>query len=302
MTETVPAGLARYRSLVPDWDEFLAACERPLPTDLRANTLRICPDDLRNRLERKGISLKSFAWEPTYFRATKPVGATVEHWAGLFYLQEVVQSVPVAALDPQPGELVLDLCAAPGGKATDIAARMQNRGCLIANEPNGRRQQALLANVNRIGAWNIAISEYRGQDFPTGDGFDRVLVDAPCSAEGTLRKEPSLQGGALPSAIRRLAGIQQMLILRAFDLLRVGGRLVYSTCTFAPEENEAIVAYLLERRRARVLPICAPFSHASGVTAWEGRTYPSEVSDCVRIYPHHLDSGGGFVARIERLV
>ncbi|MCX6094454.1 MAG: RsmB/NOP family class I SAM-dependent RNA methyltransferase [Candidatus Bipolaricaulota bacterium] len=301
MTPSTPTGLERYRPLIPDWDEFLAACKRPLSTDLRTNTLRINPDDLRDRLLGKGIRVEPFAWEPTYFRTTRTVGATVEHWAGLFYLQEVVQSVPVAALDPQPGELVLDLCAAPGGKATDIAARMRNRGCLVANEPNGRRQQALLANVNRIGAWNIAISEYRGQDFPIGDGFDRVLVDAPCSAEGTLRKEPSLRGGALPSAIRRLAGIQQMLILRAFDLLRVGGRLVYSTCTFAPEENEAIVAYLLERRRARVLPISASFPHASGVTAWGDTAYPSEVSDCVRIYPHHLDSGGGFVARIERL-
>ncbi len=301
MTQAALGDLTRYQSLISNWDEFLAACARPLSTDLRVNTLRICPDDLRSRLERKGISLEPFAWEPTYFRTTRPVGATVEHWAGLFYLQEVVQSVPVAALDPQPGERVLDLCAAPGGKATDIAARMQNRGCLVANEPNGRRQQALLANVNRIGAWNIAISEYRGQDFPIGDGFDRVLVDAPCSAEGTLRKESSLRGGASPSAIRRLAGIQQMLILRAFDLLRVGGRLVYSTCTFAPEENEGVVAHLLERRAARILPISVPFPHASGVTSWGAATYPDEVSDCVRIYPHHLDSGGGFVARIERL-
>ncbi len=301
MMPSTPTGLDRYRPLIPDWDEFLAACERPLSTDLRTNTLHISPDDLRDRLLRKGIHVEPFDWAPTYFRTTESVGATVEHWAGLFYLQEVVQSVPVAALDPQPGELILDLCAAPGGKATDIAARMRNRGCLVANEPNGRRQQALLANVNRIGAWNIAISEYRGQDFPVGDGFDRVLVDAPCSAEGTLRKEPSLRGGALPSAIRRLAGIQQMLILRAFDLLRVGGRLVYSTCTFAPEENEGIVTYLLERRQARVLPISTTFPHASGVTAWGDATYPSEVSDCVRIYPHHLDSGGGFVARVERL-
>ncbi|MDD5263884.1 MAG: RNA methyltransferase, partial [Candidatus Bipolaricaulis sp.] len=134
MTESAVGGLARYQSLIPDWDRFLAACERPLSTDLRVNTLRISPDDLRSRLERSGILLEPFAWEPTYFRATRPAGATVEHWAGLFYLQEVVQSVPVAALDPQPGERVLDLCAAPGGKATDIAARMQNRGCLVANE------------------------------------------------------------------------------------------------------------------------------------------------------------------------
>lgn len=301
MTSPIPVGLDRYRDIIPEWDEFLAACRRPLAVDLRVNTLRIRPEELRARLENQGIPLGRFDWEPTYFRTTQPVGATVEHWAGLYYLQEIVQSVPVAALDPRPGELVLDLCAAPGGKTTDIAARMENRGCLIANEPNGRRQQALLANVNRIGAWNTTVAEYRGQDFPLGDGFDRVLVDAPCSAEGTLRKEPSLQAGASAPAIRRLAGIQAMLILRGFDLLRVGGWLVYSTCTFAPEENEAIVAHLLERRQARILPLSVPFPHACAVTAWDGVRYPKEVAGCLRIYPHHLDSGGGFVARIERV-
>lgn len=301
MTKMAPVGLDRYRSIISEWDEFLAACDRPLPTDLRTNTLRIRPEDLRVRFAHRGIALEPFAWEPTFFRTAQPVGATLEHWAGLFYLQEITQSIPVAALDPQPGELVLDLCAAPGGKTTDIAARMQNRGRLVANEPNGRRQQALLANVNRVGAWNVAISEYRGQDFPLGGGFDRVLVDAPCSAEGTLRKESSLRNGATPSAIRRLARIQEMLVLRGFDLLRVGGRLVYSTCTFAPEENEAIVAHLLERRRARVVRLEPPFPYALGLTSWNGATYPEEVAGCARIYPHHLDSGGGFVARIERL-
>ena len=301
MTQPAATGLERYRPLIPDWDEFLAACRRPLSIDLRVNTLRASPDDLRARLERRGIRLRSFDWEPTYFRTEQPAGATIEHWAGLFYLQEIVQSVPVAVLDPRPGELVLDLCAAPGGKTTDIAARMENRGCLVANEPNGRRQQALLANVNRIGAWNVVVSEYRGQDFPIGDGFDRVLVDAPCSAEGTLRKEPALAQGASLSAVRRLAAIQERLIVRAFDLLRIGGRLVYSTCTFAPEEDEAIVAHLRERRPARVVPVLLPFRHAAGVPAWGPVTYPQAVTGCARIYPHHLDSGGGFVARIERL-
>lgn len=301
MTAPMPVGLDRYRDIIPDWDEFLAACRRPLPVDLRVNTLRIRPEELYARLESRGIPLARFGWEPAYARTTQPVGATVEHWAGLYYLQEIVQSVPVAALDPRPDELVLDLCAAPGGKTTDIAARMENRGCLVANEPNGRRQQALLANVNRIGAWNITISEYRGQDFPLGDGFDRVLVDAPCSAEGTLRKEPSLRAGASAPAIRRLAGVQAMLILRGFDLLRIGGRLVYSTCTFAPEENEAIVAHLLEQRRAKIIPLSVPFPHTSAVTSWDGARYPEEVAGCLRIYPHHLDSGGGFVARIERV-
>ncbi len=300
MISETPHPLDRYRPLIPDWDEFAAACSRPLPTDARVNPLRAEPDSLRARFAARGIRLESFPWDPLSVRASRPIGRTVEHWLGLFYLQETAQSTAVSALDPRPEERILDLCAAPGGKTVDIATRMGNTGVVVANEPNGRRQQALLANINRIGVWNVTVTEFRGQDFPRGEPFDRVLVDAPCSAEGTLRKQASLRDGASPAAIRRLARIQQLLIVRAFDLLRVGGSLVYSTCTFAPEENEAVVSHLLARRDARVTEFCPPFPHATGVKEWDGAVFETEVELCVRIYPHHLDSGGGFVARLER--
>lgn len=301
MTAPAPSRLERYRAIVDDWDAFVAACARPLPTDARINTLRTTPEALRDRLARRGVTVEPSSWDPCVVRSSRPIGRTAEHWLGLFYLQERVQATPVLALDPRPGERVLDLCAAPGGKTIDIALRMQNTGCVVANEPSGRRLQALLTNVNRIGVWNVAVTEYRGQDFPAATSFDRVLVDAPCTAEGTLRKEPSLRSGATDAAVRRLARLQELLIVRAFDRLRPGGVLVYSTCTFAPEENEAVVSHLLRVRPARVLPFAPPFPHAPGVTSWDGTVYPAETDLCVRIYPHHLDSGGGFVARIERL-
>lgn len=290
----------RYRAFVDDWDAFAAACARPLPVDARANTLRTTPDELRARLARRGVAIEPASWDPSLFRASRPIGRTIEHWLGLFYLQERVQSAPILALDPQQDERVLDLCAAPGGKTIDIALRMKNTGCVVANEPSGRRQQALLTNLNRIGVWNVAVTEYRGQDFPSGAPFDRVLVDAPCSAEGTLRKESSLRDGASDAAIQRLARLQKLLIVRAFDRLRPGGTLVYSTCTFAPEENEAVVDHLLRTRDARVVPFAPPFPHAGGLADWEAVTFSPGVDRCTRIYPHHLDSGGGFVARIER--
>ena len=130
--------------------------------------------------------------------------------------------------------------------------------------------------------------------------FDRILVDAPCSAEGTLRKEPSLQDGASPAAIERIARVQKRLIVRAFDLLAADGILVYSTCTFAPEENEAVVAHLLDSRYARILPFAPPIPHCRGLVHWNEHAYPRELERCSRFYPHHLDSGGGFVARIAR--
>jgi NOL1/NOP2/sun family putative RNA methylase len=228
------------------------------------------------------------------------VGSTIEHWLGLLYVQEAVQTLPVIALDPRPGDAVLDLCAAPGGKSTHIAARMGGDGPLVLNEPNGRRQQALLANVNRLGVLNATITGYRGEQFPLRTRFDRVLVDAPCSAEGTLRKEPSLRAGAPKRTIVRLARLQKRLIVRAYDLLRPGGVLVYSTCTLAPEENESVVAHLLRARPARLTPLSLPGETAAGLASWGEETYPAEVRLCARVYPHQFDSGGGFVARFER--
>ena len=293
--------IERYREAIDDWDAFRAATERPMPTVVRTHTDRLSPDRLRKRLECRGIDCEAVPWADAFLRVDRPVGRTIEHWLGMLYIQELVQAVPVLVLDPRPEELVLDLCAAPGGKTTHIAALMKSSGTLIANEPNGRRQQGLLANVNRLGAINVAITEYAGEAFPMSIPFDRILVDAPCSAEGTLRKERSLRHGAAPAAIRRLSALQRRLIVRAYDLLRPGGVLVYSTCTFAPEENEASVAHLLaERPDARLTPVALPFAAAPGLTEWNGTRFSPELTGCARIYPHHLDSGGGFVARIER--
>jgi len=294
--------LDRYKEIIPSWEAFLAACERPLPPVIRTNTLRCAPQALTSRLEAMGVSVDPYPWEPALVRLNRSVSRTLEHWLGLFYVQEATQAVPVLALDPQPGETVLDLCAAPGGKTTHIAARMKNRGTLVANEPNGRRQQALLANINRVGAVNITVTQYRGESFPHGSHFDRVLVDAPCSAEGTLRKQASLRNGATQAAISRLARMQERLILHGFDLLRSDGVLVYSTCTLAPEENEAIVARLLSERDAVVRPPDLHVPACPGLTEWNGTRFPDQLANCRRIYPHHFDSGGGFVARIERAV
>ena len=301
-SERPPNGdiLPRYRSIVPEWDRFLDACRRPLPTVARANTLRIPPEELRWRFAERGITASQLPWESTLLEVDRPVGNTIEHWLGLLYVQEAAQTLPVIALDPQPGEAVLDLCAAPGGKSTHISARMAGDGPLVLNEPSGRRQQALLANVNRLGVLNATITAYRGENFPLRARFDRILVDAPCSAEGTLRKEPSLGSGASKGTIARLARLQKRLIVRAFDLLRPGGVLVYSTCTFAPEENESVVAELLRARPARLAPLFLPCEIAPGLLSWEEEAYPTEMHGCARVYPHQLDSGGGFVARLER--
>jgi len=291
----------RYRPIIDDWDAFLATTQTPLPYVVRANTLKIEPSALQQRFEAAGIAATPHVWNEELFEMANPPGRRIEHWLGLYYAQEAVQTLPVLALDPQPGETTLDLCAAPGGKATYIAARMRNRGTLVANEPSGRRQMSLLANINRLGVLNTMITAYQGENFPMQTKFDRVLVDAPCSAEGTLRKESSLKSGASKGTIARLARLQKRLIVRAFDLLAPGGLLVYSTCTFAPEENEAVVAHLLRNRSAQILPYDIPIETSPGLTGWLDETFPAEIQHCVRVYPHHLNSGGGFLARITRV-
>jgi len=296
-----PTGLDRYREIIPDWQAFRAACARPLPTVLRVNPLRTTRDRLASRLAAQGIDCWPLPWADDLLQTEQEaIGRTMEHWLGCFYVQEAVQSLPVRALDPQPGERVLDLCAAPGGKTTQIAGRIENEGTVVANEPSGRRQPSLLANLNRLGVLNAIVTAYRGESFPMKAAFDRVLVDAPCSAEGTLRKEPSLRDGAALRTVERLAALQRRLILRGYDLLRPGGQLVYSTCTFAPEENEAVVAHLLAARPARIDPPVLPVPWSPGVSHWRGTDYPQQVTRCARIYPHQIDSGGGFLACIAR--
>ncbi len=302
----IPEGsrLWRYKNLIPDWDAFVDTVERAAPASLRVRTGRVSPADLAARLLRQGITTRPWTWDPEILITDcLSIGATLEHWLGLYYVQELTQTVPVRILDPKPDERVLDLCAAPGGKTTQIASRMENQGVLVVNEPSGRRQPALLANLNRLEVVHAIVLGRRGEEFPLGGVFDRILIDAPCSGEGTLRKERSMRVGASQRTIERLSKLQKRLIVRGFDLLRTGGRLVYSTCTFAPEENEAVVAELLRHREhAAIESISLELPHAEGVRQWNGESYPDTVAGTVRLYPQHLDSGGGYVACIRKAV
>lgn len=292
----------RYREILDDWEAFWAALERPLPTVIRTNTLRLDPDALRKRLESKGFDLRPLPWEATCFQVhgAIPIGNTLEHWLGYFYVQEATQLFPAKALNPQPGERILDLCAAPGGKATQIAQLMADEGLVVANDASPKRIQALLANVYRLGTRCVVVTECPGEAFPGEARFDRVLVDAPCSAEGVARRYPHLRKGAALGTIQRLAALQKRLLMRALELVRPGGTVVYSTCTLAPEENEGVVAYVLERGLAELLPYEPPVPHARGLVRFGTLEFGPELKKAVRFYPHHFDSEGGFVAVLRR--
>lgn len=296
--------LDRYRSFIPDWSAFLEASERPEPQVLRVRTGRITPDALRGRLEAQGYRLLPLEGQPAVFQVEagpRPVSHTLEHWLGLLYVQQRSTALAAPALGPLPGERVLDLCAAPGGKTTHAADLMEDRGALVAVEINDNRIRGLLGNSYRLGHTNLLVVEADGRDLPEEALFDRVLVDAPCSGEGTLRR----RSGRPPNQSRRFLGyvvkMQEALLRKAVRVTRPGGTILYVTCTFAPEENEGVVSRVLADAPVELEPLALAVPHAPGLTSFDGQSFDPRLEGAVRIYPHVLDSGGLFLARLRKL-
>ncbi|HUF76267.1 MAG TPA: RsmB/NOP family class I SAM-dependent RNA methyltransferase, partial [Longimicrobiales bacterium] len=296
--------LSRYRSFISEWDAFTAAAARPEPSVLRVRKGRIEEDELRARLERQGFRLSSIEGLPGFHRVDEepfPVSATLEHWDGLIYLQQASTGVAAPELGAAPGERALDLCSAPGGKTTHLAELMDERGCLVASEIDERRIRGLLGNVYRLCHTSIVTVACDGRDFPEGPLFDRVLVDAPCSGEGTLRRRSGDVPNQSASFLGYVRGVQRALLEKAVRLCRPGGTILYVTCTFSPEENEAVVSDVLASGAVELDPLRLDVPHAPGLTSFEGARYDERLEGAARIYPHHLDSGGLFLARLRRL-
>ena len=300
-------GLERYRPLVEDWTAFAESLEAPLPGCVWANRLRIAPASFAELLRAEGLRPEPLAWRPGAFRLPLEVKPGNHWWylAGLGHSQEEVSQLPVSLLDPQPGERVLDLCAAPGGKSAQIVQAMDNRGTLVANDALVGRVRALRANLERLGALNASATVYDGSNYPGAAGrFDRVLVDAPCSGEGMLRKQAAPPGSLGNQRLyQRFARQQLGLLRRAFALCRPGGRIVYSTCTFAPEENELVLDRLLGEADGalRLLDLdCPGFLTRPGITAWQGQRLDPSLARAHRVWPQLNDSGGFFVAVLEK--
>jgi len=302
-----PLEVERYRDLIPDFDRFLEVIRTREPRTLRVNTLRTTPEELRGRLEAKGYGVHDVPHQPEFFRITgereegmAPISDTVEHWAGHFYIQQTVTGWAAPLLDPQPGERVLDLCSAPGGKTTHLAERMQGQGVVVAAEVSEARVRALLANIYRLAHSNVMVVSGDAREFPEGATFDRVMVDVPCSAEGTLRKKAGVIPSKSKGARRKLVRIQEALLRRAIEVTRPGGTLLYCTCTIDPAENEGVLTEVLKDAPVEVEPIEMPVPHERGVEAWEDEVYDPRMRHAVRMYPHLHDSGGLFFCRLRK--
>ena len=295
---------ARYESIIPDYQNFLQYLRRPLVQSLRINTLKAKHEQVTALLKDLKLRQLSFYKEGYSLLGKYPLGKHITHNLGLIYVQEVASMIPVIVLDPQPDEFVLDMCAAPGSKTTQIAQMMANRGLLIANEISRKRMRGLIHNIKRCGLINEAVIGLGGQKmYRVFDNyFDRILVDAPCSAEGTIRRSKAVLYHWGIKNIKRMSRIQIGLALSAFRALRPGGTMVYSTCTIAPEENEMVVSYLLEKfPEAEVMPVkLHDFKIRPGVTRWQGATFDVRVENCARILPQDNDTAPFFVARLTK--
>ncbi|WP_293032189.1 RsmB/NOP family class I SAM-dependent RNA methyltransferase [Natronococcus sp.] len=296
--------LERYRPIVDDFEAFLAACERPLGNAVRVNAIKASVDRATSALEEEGVGYEKADWNPRVLRLeTDSPGSTWSSFHGFTHGQEEVSAVPATVLEPEPGERVWDCCAAPGGKATQLAALMGDRGTVVANDSNLGRISALRFNAERLGATSLAVTNDDARNYSLErfdfDEFDRTLVDAPCSCEGTIRKNPDALDGWSEGYLDEVSGIQKGILGRAVQATREGGTVVYSTCTFAPEENEAVVQHVLEEEDCRVVDFDLDLEHSPGLTEWGGEEYDDELEQAARIYPHQNDTGGFFVAKME---
>ncbi|MFD1587140.1 RsmB/NOP family class I SAM-dependent RNA methyltransferase [Halorientalis brevis] len=296
--------LERYEPLIDDVDAFYAACERPLPSVVRVNTIKTTVERARRALDDEGIPYEPTAWNPRVLKLpdTQP-GSNWPYFHGWLHGQEEVSAVPATVLDPEPGERVWDACAAPGSKTTQLAAMMEDSGLLVATDNNLGRISALRSNAERLGVTNVGITreDARNHSLKPWDGeeYDRALVDVPCSCEGTIRKNPDTLDEWSFDHVEGIAGIQKGILRRAIQATREGGTVVYSTCTFAPEENEAVLDHALAEEDCEMVPFDLDLESAPGITEWQGRTYDDSVREAKRIYPHHNDTGGFFCAKLE---
>lgn len=278
----------------------------PKPTTLRINTLKTSVEKVMQFIQKQQIQFETERLLPhcLYLKkiSTKKIMETSLYQNGEIYLQNMASQMPAIILDPKPGEIVLDLCASPGSKTTQMAALMQNKGKLIALEPDHIRFERLKHNIQLMGCTNVEALCLRGESFcqKTKERFDKILVDAPCSGDGTfyVHERGSFSHWSV-DFVEKISKLQRKLLQAALGVLKPGGILVYSTCSISPEENEAVLQSILEKTpSAKILPISHhPIFH-SAMKTWNGASY-SLVQQARRILPN-LKAEGFFIAKISQ--
>ncbi|WEL23597.1 RsmB/NOP family class I SAM-dependent RNA methyltransferase [Candidatus Nanohalovita haloferacivicina] len=288
--------MEKYKPIIDDWEAFEAERDKHPVNAVRKNPLK-AREDFEEKLAER-FDFEEVDWAEGIYRLdTESPGKSVLHWMGEYYVQEESAALPVTVLDPGPGEKILDMCAAPGGKTTQIAAEMDNKGLVVANDESGQRMKSLHANVYRTGSAIVEATNYDARRLP-GEEFDRILVDAPCSGEGDRFYETftAIDEGDSED----LSNLQFHILEKASQMVKEEGTVVYSTCTISPLENEAVVKRAVEETELELESIETDIEHVRGVEEFQEKDYGSEMSKTVRVYPHHVNSGVIFVAKFRK--
>ena len=286
--------------------EFMEANNTQKLVTIRTNTLKTKRRELAKTLISRNINLDPLAeWTKVGLKiisSSVPIGATPEYLAGHYMLQSPSSFLPVIALDPQPGEKILDMCASPGGKATYIAQLMKNSGILVANDMKKERIKSLFFNIHRLGIKNSIITNYDARNFPKFyNSFDRILLDAPCSGLGVIAKDQSVKVNRTYKEVLNNSRVQKELILAAIDSCNVKGSgiIVYSTCSIAVEENEWVVDYALKHRYVKCIETGFEIGEP-GLTSFREKHFHTTLKNTRRIYPHIHNMDGFYVAKLKK--
>lgn len=318
--ELKEAFIERMHKLLPnekDFKEYIKILDEEPVKSIRCNKLKISPSELKKKLEYKYKWEIIQPWEdyPEVMIITSnllpgELGRATEHLLGYYYIQELASMLPIIVLKPKPHENILDLCASPGSKTTQIASAMKNTGFIIANEKSLGRIKILSSNLERCGVTNTIITRADGINLceklkKHKIKFDKILVDAPCSGEGTLRSSLATYKMWNINTINALSKLQKKLFQNAFEILKEGGEIIYSTCTHAPEEDEEIVDFILKefKDKIKIERIILPkeLKPRLGITKWKDKEYIEEVKYSCRIYPHDNNTEGFFITKFTKL-
>lgn len=289
------------RILGEEYEEYLASLEEERKLGLRVNTAKISAEEFE-RIAPFPIKKIPFIKNGYYYDSDVQPAKHPYYFAGLYYLQDPSAMTPASRLPIQEGDVVLDLCAAPGGKATELAAKLHGTGLLIANDISSKRAKALLKNIELFGVENsFIVTEYpkKLQEYFTGF-FDKILIDAPCSGEGMFRKEPSMVKAWEQNGPEFYARLQEEILEQALPMLKPGGMLLYSTCTFSPLEDEGTVEKVLNMNPDMELVAMEGYKDfVEGRPEWIGSDR-EELRRCIRIFPHKLEGEGHFLALFHK--
>lgn len=284
--------------------DLLKANEIPLTPSIRVNTLKIKTPDLKIRMEQKDFELSPIDWIPYAYNVIKEsfnLGSTHEFLQGYYYIQNLASMLAAVILNPKPGDVVIDMCAAPGSKATHLAQIMRNEGTLILIDRNKARIPALEINLRRMGITNSIVINMDAVNLSNLNiKADKILLDAPCTGEGLIRQDPKRKRSRSVKDIEKMASIQKKLLKAGLESLKPEGELLYSTCSIAPEENELVIQDVLEEISSIKISEISKTYGVSGLTEVFGKNLREDLGYSQRLYPHLHDTIGFYLCLLER--